>query len=58
VVLAMAGIAFVAGVLMHVPVPWLNILTSALGAVFLSFVTLAFAAVAGWHSGMVVEELN
>ena len=58
VVLAMASIAFVAGVLMHVPVPWLNILTSALGAVFLSFVTLAFAAVAGWHSGMVVEELN
>ena len=58
VVLAMASIAFVAGVLMHVPVPWLNILTSALGAVFLSFVTLAFAAVVGWHSGMVVEELN
>jgi len=58
VVLALASLAFVAGVLMHVPVPWLNILTSALGAVFLSFVTLAFAAVAGWHSGMVVEELN
>ena len=58
VVLAMASIAFVAGVLMHVPMPWLNILTSGLGAVFLSFVTLAFAAVAGWHSGMVVEELN
>ena len=58
VVLALASIAFVAGVLMHVPVPWLSILTSALGAVFLSFVTMAFAAVAGWHSGMVVEELN
>ena len=58
VVFAMASLAFVAGVLMHVPVPWLNILTSALGAVFLSFVTLAFAAVAGWHSGMVVEELS
>ena len=58
VVLALASIAFVAGVLMHVPVSWLNILTSALGAVLLSFVTLAFAAVAGWHSGMVVEELN
>lgn len=58
VVLALASIAFVAGVLMHVPVPWLNILTSTLGAVFLSFVTMAFAAVAGWHSGMVVEELN
>ncbi len=58
VVFAMASLAFVAGVLMHVPVPWLNILTSALGAVFLSFVTLAFAAVAGWHSGMVAEELS
>ena len=58
VVLALASIAFVAGVLMHVPMPWVNVLTSALGAVFLSFATLAFAAVAGWHSGMVVEELN
>lgn len=58
VVLALASIAFVAGVLMHVPVPWLNILTSTLGAIFLSFVTMAFAAVAGWHSGMVVEQLN
>lgn len=58
VVLALASIAFVAGVLMHVPMAWVNVLTSALGAVFLSFVTMAFAAVAGWHSGMVVEELN
>ncbi len=58
VVLALASLAFVAGILMHVPLPWVNVLTSALGAVFLSFVTLAFAAVAGWHSGMVVEQLN
>ena len=58
VVLSLASIAFVAGILLHVPVPWLNILTSAIGAMSLSLVTLAFAAVAGWHSKMVVEQLN
>ena len=58
VVLAMATIAFVAGILMHVSVPWLNIFTSILGSIFLSFVTLSYAAVVGWHSGNVVEELS
>ena len=58
VVLAQASIAFVAGVLMHVSVPWLNIITSILGAIFLSFITLSYAAVVGWHSGNVVEELS
>ena len=58
VVLAMASIVFVAGLLMHVPLVWVNVFTSALGAVFLSFATMAFAAVCGWHSGKVVEELG
>ena len=58
VVLAMSSIAFVAGILMHVSVPWLNIFTSILGSIFLSFVTLSYAAVVGWHSGNVVEELS
>ncbi len=58
VVFALASLAFVSGLLMHIPLAWLCVLTSTLGAVFLSFVTLAFAAVAGWHSGMVVEELS
>ena len=58
VVLAQASIAFLAGILMHVSVPWLNIVTSILGAIFLSFVTLCYAAVVGWHSGNVVEELS
>ena len=58
VVLALASIAFASGLMMAIPVPYLNILTSLMGAVVLSFVTLGYAAVAGWHSGKVVEELS
>ena len=58
VILALASIAFVSGLMMAIPVPYLNIITSVIGAVVLSFATLGYAAVAGWHSGKVVEELN
>ena len=58
VVLALASIAFVSGLMMAIPVRYLNVITSFIGAVVLSFVTLGYAAVAGWHSGKVVEELN
>ncbi len=58
VVLALASIAFVSGLMMAIPVRYLNIITSVIGAVVLSFATLGYAAVAGWHSGKVVEELN
>jgi len=58
VVFALASIAFTSGLLMAIPVPFLNIVTSLIGAVVLSFTTLGYAAVAGWHSGKVVEELN
>lgn len=58
VVLALASIAFTSGLMMAIPVPFLNIITSLIGAVVLSFATLGYAAVAGWHSGKVVEELN
>jgi len=58
VVFALASIAFVSGLMLAIPVPYLNILTSLIGAVVLSFTTLGYAAIAGWHSGKVVEELN
>lgn len=58
VVLALASIAFTAGLMMAIPVPYLNMITSLIGAVVLSSATLGYAAVAGWHSGKVVEELN
>lgn len=58
VVFALASIAFTAGLMMAIPIAYFNILTSTIGAVVLSFTTLGYAAVAGWHSGKVVEELN
>ena len=58
VILALASIAFTSGLMMAIHIPFLNIITSLIGAVVLSFATLGYAAVAGWHSGKVVEELN
>ena len=58
VVFALASIAFVSGLLMAIPIPYFNIITSTLGAIALSFTTLGYAAVAGWHSGKVVEDLK
>ena len=58
VVFALASIAFVSGLLMAIPIPYFNVLTSTLGAITLSFTTLGYAAVAGWHSGKVVEDLK
>ena len=57
-VLALASIAFVSGLLMAIPIPYLNIITSTLGAITLSFATLGYAAIAGWHSGKVIEDLK
>ena len=58
IVLTLASIAFTSGLLLMIPIPYLNVLTSLAGAMLLSLATLAYAAVAGWHSGKVVEELN
>ena len=58
VVFALASIAFVSGLLMAIPIPYFNIITSTLGAIALSFTTLGYAAIAGWHSGKVVEDLK
>ena len=58
VVFALASFAFVSGLLMAIPIPYFNVITSTLGAIALSFATLGYAAVAGWHSGKVVEDLK
>lgn len=58
VVIALAAVAFVAGLLMAVNVGYLNVLTSIVGAMLLSLATLGYAAVAGWHSGKVINELS
>ncbi len=57
-VFVLAGLAFFSGLLMAIALSYLNIITSAFGAIVLSFATLGYAAVTGWHSGKMVEELN
>lgn len=57
VVAALAAIAFMGGLLLHVPVPYLSVLLSLVGSAMIVFTHLAVAAVAGWHSRRAVESL-
>ena len=55
--IAAAG-GFVGGLLMEVPLQVISIFTSIAGSVIITFATLFYACVTGWHCGNIVEQMK
>ncbi len=57
-VIALTALSVIAGILMLIPIFILSAICSLLGSAMFVLITIAYAAVAGWHCGQVVEGLE
>jgi len=53
-----AGGGVVGGLLMEVNMPIISVFTSIAGAILITFATVLYAAISGWHCGNVVEKMK
>ena len=57
-VIALTALSVIAGIFMMIPIFILSAICSLLGSAMFVLITIAYAAVAGWHCGLVVEGLE